>query len=251
MESLNHLNIQSNTSGYRCKSCDKTYTRKTAFQTHIVLCEFVHLSKRERKLDLEETVTELPSQLQMFKIIQHLALKYDKLEEKLGFLQEWIDKKKQKIDVLAWLSCNNPCPDITFTELATKLIITQENITLLHDNPFQHVLQVIFNNTFASYHSTKLPIACFTQKTKMYKFNDGIWSELTSEELISLFNIIQNRLIHELREWKKENQDKMDSSDKLCDLYSKSLIKLMISFKEDAVYSKSRQTLTNLVKIHL
>jgi hypothetical protein len=58
-----------------CPHCDKKYTRKSSYTRHVILCEVLHQTKREKKCAEEET-TDIPTTRQLYNIIQELAIKY-------------------------------------------------------------------------------------------------------------------------------------------------------------------------------
>ena len=90
-----------------CEYCGKGYKRRVNLDKHFILCEIVYKAKKkDRKVDkeAEEIDSELPSQKQMYKMLLELALKYNKLEEKVELMNKWVDKKKKKINVLDWLN---------------------------------------------------------------------------------------------------------------------------------------------------
>ena len=72
---------------YTCNCCNKKYTKKSSYQNHAVLCEFLHSSKREKSIDDEES-SDLPSYRNLVKLVGMLAVKNSKLEEKVESLQK-------------------------------------------------------------------------------------------------------------------------------------------------------------------
>ena len=80
---------------HSCGLCNKSYTRKTSYDRHVILCEILHQSKREKKCKGQE-LSDIPSHTQLFLIVQELALKNQILETKMIEMQKWVETKKKK-----------------------------------------------------------------------------------------------------------------------------------------------------------
>ena len=89
--------------GYCCNLCKKSYTRKSSLDKHKLLCDYKTKSKLEHKVE-EEELGDTPTYEQLVKIVQELAFKYVKFEEKMEQMQQWVSQKKQKIKVIDWLN---------------------------------------------------------------------------------------------------------------------------------------------------
>ena len=115
---------------------------------HFVLCAIIHKAKHKDKnkdRETEEINEDLPSQKQMYKMILELALKYNKLEEKVELMSKWVDKKKKKINILDWLNTSsNLKPELIFDNLADSMSILESDLNLL----FNSNVDLIKDDTF-------------------------------------------------------------------------------------------------------
>jgi hypothetical protein len=94
MTQINKPQHKYNSHPMYCEFCGKCYKTITNLNKHILLCQVVNRSINK---PLTQSVNEnLPSQETMYKIIESLTIKYNKLEEKMEELQKWVDKKKKK-----------------------------------------------------------------------------------------------------------------------------------------------------------
>ena len=107
--------VKTKTSLYSCALCKKGYTRKGSLDKHIVLCEFKSKSKLELQVAVEEA-SDKPTYDQLVQIVQELSIKYVKMEEKMMEMQQYIDRKKKKVDVISWLNIHQ------FNDSLIKLI---------------------------------------------------------------------------------------------------------------------------------
>ena len=74
------------------------------------------------------------------------------------------------------------------------------------------------------------------------------WKEYEKNSIIAFFNGIQKRLLFLHGEWKKHNRQLFENDDRVCERYNKTMMKMLISFKEDANYRKAVNLLLNLLE---
>jgi len=129
-----------------CEYCGKEYKRRINLDKHFILCEIIYKAKKkDRRIDkeTEETNEEMPTQKQMYKMILELALKYNKLEEKMELMSKWVDKTKKKINVLDWLnSSSNLKPELIFDDLADSISILESDLDLI-PNAIEQIIDEI------------------------------------------------------------------------------------------------------------
>ena len=121
--------IKSKSSMYSCPLCKKEYTRKSSLDKHKLLCEYKSKSKLEQQVAVEEA-DDKPTYDQLVQIVQQLSIKYVKLEEKVTEMQQYIDRKKKKMDVIAWLNTHVK-PTVGFLEWINS-VMTVEPVHFLH-----------------------------------------------------------------------------------------------------------------------
>lgn len=81
------------------------------------------------------------------------------------------------------------------------------------------------------------------------QFNNRKWVEASKEQILGFFKNIHFIFGKTFIQWKKNNEDKINVSDNLADLFNKANIKLMgINVKEDLTYNKLRTILLNKIK---
>jgi hypothetical protein len=245
-----------------CKYCEKPYTKKSSLDRHQILCEFIFKTKREKKIEEEET-SDLPSYHALVRIIGELALKNEKLEERIHQLEQNIPKKKMMIQPIHWLTFQ---PQQTFKDLHTNLHITPDHIEQLMEKkfkPLRLVLQILEQLQKIPYLS--LPIACFTEKkNKLYIYNteadadadsapnfqqDFSWTELSDELLIKFLNQLDQKMWKEFRQWQQNNLQKINMSEQLSIKRDEMQSKIAgMDYKETIVIHKIRAHLYTLLK---
>ena len=117
------------------------------------------------------------------------------------------------------------------------------------------------SSSSSSSSSNKYPIVCFSQKQNLFYINktesvsETNWCPLNLEDMTRILKKIQNHLINELMKWKDHHiasQEKQIDTEKVHDIFNKTIIKLMdISFQQDASLSKLKTLLYNYLKVDL
>jgi hypothetical protein len=210
----------------------------------------------------EEETTNVPSTLQLYNIIQELAFKQQKMEEKMNEMQKWIDKKKKKLNVIHWLNTQFTPPAI-FEARVKSMIVIQDDISVLIEQSFaQTVINILKRNlTPPKDGIVKEPIACFSEKNSVFYIykevvaateeqkNENKWTKMDPDEFVYLLRIIHSKLLNALCTWRDLNNERIKYNDKFADLYNKTVIKLMgVDFNQDATLSKIRTPLYNYLK---
>jgi hypothetical protein len=245
-------------SKYLCPLCKKEYTRKSSLDKHKVLCEYKSKSKLEQQVAVEEAADK-PTYDQLVQIVQQLSIKYVKMEEKMTEMQQYIDRKKKKMDVIAWLNAHVK-PTVGFLEWVESFLSVEPAHFLHLLKPeitiFESLQEVFEYNLFKA--DFVCPLKCFAQKNGVFYIcelsdtNTSLWREVENTDFVFLLKRVQKKLIGELSEWRKENQKLFYDNDRVSDQFNKAVIKLMsISFAQDASMSRVKNGLFHYLKTDL
>lgn len=247
----------SQSSTYSCHFCDKTYTRKSSHTKHVILCEVLYQTKREKKCEEEES-TDIPTTKQLYNIIQELAIKYQAMEQKMNDMQKWVETKKRKLNVIQWLNTNiliEPATSIFIQNWIQTIQVNEEHIEILIEgNMFQTLSSILKDHLKKDKRASKTtPLYCLTQKANLfYCYNDENkkWSHFASEEFIVMLKRIHAKIVKALCEWHDKNISRINGSDKMEILYNQTMIKVMsANFTHDAqIVSKIRNDLYQQLK---
>jgi hypothetical protein len=239
---------------YCCILCEKKYTRKSSYDKHVVLCDFLFSSKREKQITNQET-EDMPSYHQLVNIVQELTIKYSQMENKLAAMQKWVEKKKKKINVIQWLNNNSEPTSQAFEEWIKNINIQENHFEYLMKNNIVETVQCILEEYITNSNSN-IPIKCFSQKTNCFYIyeNNNEWRQMIFEDYTKLLNIIQRKLLITLTDWREKNKDEIEKNDGLSILYNKTIIKLMnmnIGIVHDTTSNKIKINLYNYLKMDL
>lgn len=242
-----------------CVICNKCYTKKSSLEKHKLVCEFKMKTARERQIEMEE-LGDVPTHLQLVKIVQELTMKLTRAEKQIEEMKKWTDKKKKKVNVILWLN-NNIIPTLGFLEWThTSLTVTSihfENL-MEKDISIYGVIQQIFEHNLSTTLDFVYPIRCFTEKPGVFYIYDkksditGEWTKVELSDMLLMLKRIQNGLIKELTLWQSVNKHKMEDNDRLAILYQQTIQKLFsISFCQDNNFSRMKNSLYNYLKTDL
>lgn len=246
---------------YKCLICKKEYTRKASIDKHRILCDFKSKTKTELIVE-EEEIGDKPTYDQLVKIVQELALKQAKTELQLHEMQQYIARKKKKLDIITHLNTTINA-SIGFLEWITMTIsVSTNDFEHLFDNTvfqtYQHILEQNLTNIDPHF---IYPIKCFKDKANVFyicekgeneRENESIWREAEATEITQLLKKIHYLLLSALTKWKQENKEKIMDNDKLSDQFNKAVIKLMnICFTADGASNINRikNTLYNYLRV--
>jgi hypothetical protein len=254
--------VKTKTALYSCALCKKDYTRKGSLDKHVVLCEFKSKSKLELQVAVEEA-SDKPTYDQLVQIVQELSIKYVKMEEKMMEMQQYIDRKKKKVDVIGWLNTHVK-PTTGFLEWVNSIVTVEPSHFMQLLRPETTIFECL-HEVFA-YNLDKrdfiCPLTCFAQKNGVFYICEPdqdlsalsaySWRELQLEDFVLLLKLVQKKLIGELSEWRKSNHKLFYDNDKIADQFNKAVIKLMnITFTQDANMSKIKNTLYHYLRTDL
>ena len=118
----NHTNQPMPPTLHSCATCNKTYKRKIFHDRHAPMCKILHLSpaELERAADAYEP---LPSQREMFSVIQILATRCDTMEQKLTAMGNSMNRNRRKFDVGKWM-CGTGVPSQSLWEWIASLTVS-------------------------------------------------------------------------------------------------------------------------------
>jgi hypothetical protein len=232
---------------YKCLICKKEYTKKASIDKHRILCDFKSKSKAELIIEDEES-SDKPTYDQLVKIVQELAIKQEKMAEKMEEMQQYIARKKQKLDVITHLN-QNVNATIGFLEWVTSTIQVSAAhfVHLMENTVFQTFQLILEQNLINPDPKFVYPIKCFKDKANIFYIcekgdeNESIWRPAEATEITQLLKKIQVLLLSELAKWKLTNKQNIADSDRLSDQFNKAVIKLMnISFAADGQVNVNR-----------
>lgn len=159
-----------------CPYCDRVYRFKDLYNTHVTTCAILHRNRNDMDRS-NDSYEDPPSSEEMFKIIQGLVVKVDKLENEVVQLRASAGSRKRR-DIMNWLnSPANPPPLKGFQEWIEAIDVTPEHLTTVFGST--NILSGL-KGALTDYcvNPSGLPVRAFTQKTNTLY----VWKQVESEE---------------------------------------------------------------------
>jgi hypothetical protein len=249
---------------WACNHCTKEYTKKSSLDRHQLICEFLHKSTREKQVELEET-SGLPSYTELVYIVQELARKNSQIEKKLAELENQTTQyKKCKINVEEWLNQHKK-PPYTYADIVSHLNIQPDHIKMLFETK---LIPIICNIMETDLVKSACPLYCV--KNTLYCYVDAAaatgvgvgvgvgagettkWVELEKKILVQMLNKLYHVFLNRLCQWRTENLERLNASDKLSISYNQAMIRLMdVDFNQDVNLNKIKTHLCNHLRCEI
>jgi hypothetical protein len=191
-----------------CSFCEKDFhiRKKTLYDRHIILCEVVHNSNKNKEEEDEEIV---PSNKQMYKIIKELSIQNNKLKEKVNELEKIVQRGgiMKKVDILEKLNSNTVKPENLFKDWVKNIVIEEEDIDKLITENIANVINTILSRNIDE---DSPVISSDIKKNNIYIFTntDEIkWIKMENDDFLILIKTLYKYLLTSYQtEWKEHNQ---------------------------------------------
>ena len=207
---------------HTCKYCGKKYSRITAYERHVIVCE-------TKKLDTENLTKSLTN-AELTEIVLTLVKRVNTLEKENEELKRYVTKKKKKINVIEWLKNNKMVEEdyINYlNEMKSKITVDDLRSALSKRNNVEVITSIVMKY-FPIEEFRFFPIVSFVQKPGMFYINKkGTWCVMQSNEFSAIINTITNRLSKRFNEMMKEDNINVGSGGKSDELYLKFLANII------------------------
>lgn len=212
---------------YACEICERTYHEKFNLDRHIPYCRFLHLSKRDRDNQIEVDSEPVPEPRMLYRWMQDMALKIEKLEKENAQLRG-VARKQQKEDVGTVL--RQHCPTQSFATWISNTVLTTipRYLETVYQKDLLSGMVELISASVSSSMGENLPIRAFVhkpsefyiyEKVKTDKDSAGstvsmVWRQIRAEDLNQWFALIESHFQTGFRDhWVIPNMDKMNGND--------------------------------------
>ena len=196
---------------YCCTTCKKTYKRKVYYDRHTPLCKIRHMSPIEldRAVDAYEP---LPSQREMFTVIQTLAARCDVMERKLVSMESSKNHKRRKLDVGKWL-CGTGVPTQTLWEWLAPLTVSDTDFDVYSQSKLCDAMIGMLVGFIRDSNGLS-PIRSITAKpNELYIWDGTVYTSINGDDMSKLFNELKKKLFAGLVRWGDRMERVMNRKD--------------------------------------
>lgn len=238
----------------KCKYCGRDYKSKNYYNRHVLVCEILSKTDKERAQE-EEELSDTPNHRKMYELLLEMTLKYSKMEKKLEELSKWTETKKSKIHVIDWLNINYKSAT-KFIDFCNNLKLNYSHLELIFNSNFVPGIISIFQQFIPLTNGNEaiLPIRAFDKKdnTLFIYTDDEIWKEMTGQQFEKMIGIISKEIIREFGKWQNENLKRIKKDEKFAITYAKNTQKVMGSqYTYEQSCAKIKRGLYKYLKMNL
>jgi hypothetical protein len=161
----------------KCGYCSKSFTRKSYYDRHVLVCELLIKSTKERNLATEEN-QDTPTVRKLYEIIMEMTLKYQKMEKKVEELSKYIENKKRKLNIVDWLNANYKNVGERFDIWYKTIKVERKHLETIFTRDYVNgVLHVLKDHleTYIKNGEMEIPIRAYDQKDNI------LYVRMTSE----------------------------------------------------------------------
>ena len=197
----------------KCESCNRQYKDRNAYTRHVSVCKFIQISAKERTL-ITEYIEKNPTLEDIYKLVVNLCVENTKLKQRIDRIEHnnFINKKKSIEDYLSMI----PTDIISYSNWMNELLVTDENLNVLFSSNLIECIKSVLESSFLLTHIEKTPLRAFSQKQHtIYIFEQDKWSPISTTEMTHLVSVLSHRILKKYLEWKKINQETIDSNENL------------------------------------
>jgi hypothetical protein len=225
-----------------CSFCQRNYQRKLYFDRHVITCQFLTQSKREKVLEREE-LADTPTVRELYSIIQMLAAKCNDLETKMSAIQKWAHITKQKLNITDWLNTTYP-NSVDYTEWFNTLKVDPTALEVLFETDYaEGVVRLLKKHLILS--DERRPLRAFIGKENtFYIYRSQKWLLCDQDTFTKLMYLFDKEFMREFIAWQTKNKGKVSTDDSFSELYASNMKKVMGgSYSREQLYLRIKKEL--------
>jgi hypothetical protein len=247
---------------HNCNFCKKQFHQKFNYDRHVLCCEFLSKSHKERENDIDIT-QQLPTQQEMYQLMQHMMMRIHKLENENVKLKRF---KKNKMNALEWLNDPTKCSplSITFSNWIRNNILP--NVKEYLENVFTQGLlaglTTLFDNAISQCNNCDLPICSFdTNLSVIYVYkqdtvendNQTKWIKISNTDLDKYLRRVSNQFAYDFKtSWYDLHKDKIETNEEYSEMYIEYYKQILGGkMSDDTRFNKLRQHISKQVTRNL
>lgn len=208
----------------------------------MMLCQLDNKDKNE--------LTVIPTQKEMWLILQKLYADNEKLKKKVESLENIVNKDVKKMNMIDWLNENDKGINIEGW-LKTNIRVTLEDLKMIFMTDYIRGLSNILENNVNDIENN--PFRAFSHKTKeLYVYEKNKWKKCKKRDIMKIFDRISLNILKKSKEYDETLSDQEKyGSDNI--QYLKNCDKIMIvdTKKKEKYYKHIESSIIGLINKNL
>jgi len=178
-----------------CPHCNKQFKLKKSLTQHVMICS----------LNKEEPVELLPTQNEMWIILQKLYKDNENLKKKVARLEELANKDIKKMNMIEWLNKNDKGINIEYW-LKGNLSVTIDDIKMIFSTDYTRGISNILQNNINDKDNN--PFRAFSHKSKqLYIYEKNKWKKCKKIDIMKIFDRISLNILKKSKDYDKTLTD--------------------------------------------
>ena len=174
-----------------CPHCNKQFKLKKTLLNHMMLCELTN----------KEEVAVLPTQKEMWIILQKLYNDNQNLKKRVEQLEKVVNKDVKKMNMVDWLNQNDKGINLELW-LKTSVLVTIDNLKMIFMTDYARGLSNILENNIKDNENN--PFRAFSHKTKqLYVYEKNKWRKCRKTDIMKVFDRISLNILKVSKEYDK------------------------------------------------
>jgi hypothetical protein len=158
------------------------------------------------QLDSKETINVLPTQKEMWIILQKLYKDNENLKKKVNQLEQIVNKDVKKMNMVDWLNKNDKGINIEYW-LKNNIEVTMEDIKMIFSTDYTRGLSNILQNNINDKDNN--PFRAFSHKIKqLYIYEKNKWKKCKKIDIMKIFDRISLNILKKSKDYDKTLTDK-------------------------------------------
>ena len=174
-----------------CPHCNKQFKLKKTLLNHMMLCELTN----------KEEVAVIPTQKEMWIILQKLYNDNQNLKKRVEQLEKVVNKDVKKMNMVDWLNQNDKGINLELW-LKTSVLVTIDNLKMIFMTDYARGLSNILENNIKDNENN--PFRAFSHKTKqLYVYEKNKWRKCRKTDIMKVFDRISLNILKVSKEYDK------------------------------------------------
>jgi hypothetical protein len=222
-----------------CQYCHNHWKYKKEYEKHLACCAYFYHLRRNPKSEMDDYGCALPTQKEMFRFIQELSLKCERLEKEVGRLKNTVGIRQKKV-ITDCLNRPGQTPLVEFNEWWRKMTLQMpveptpaegadmdahwslvNNVFLFRvfkQDLVEGIKHVLLKFVEGELSQGKLPVRCFVQKPGIfYIYCGGLWRHMTNADFETMIDYLSQLFVREFLAWQRDNSDCIDEDERRCE----------------------------------
>ncbi len=202
-----------------CKYCYKHWKLKTDYNKHITCCEFFYYFRRNPDRLMDEHGVKIPTQRELFELVQSLAQKCDKLERDVKTMRTALSAKQRK-QITEWINHPSQTPSQTFEDWWHQIKVEPEQLQRVFKCDLTEGIKecVLKHIDQTKSRGQRLPIRAFTEKHGVFYIythdpEETHWRALVNTDIERMITYLSQLFLREFLAWQKEHASEFRESE--------------------------------------